>query len=67
MCSGRHVAAVRSACRSPKLGGREARYRTDGSIVAERPIVVGCVSQGETCEDTLVHIRDAIRGMVEVR
>ena len=32
----------------------------DGWIVAECPVLVGCVSQGRTREEALVNIREAI-------
>jgi len=38
-----------------------------GMIVAECPAIPGCVSQGNTEEEALVNIRDAIVGCLEVR
>jgi len=37
----------------------------DGFWVAEVPSLPGCVSQGETREEALLNIRDAIAGYVE--
>lgn len=37
----------------------------DGFWVAEVPSLPGCVSQGETREDALRNVRDAIQGYVE--
>ncbi len=39
----------------------------DGFIVAECPVLPGCVSQGKTREDALADIREAIQGVIEVR
>lgn len=38
-----------------------------GMIVAECPSIPGCVSQGETEEEALANIRDAIAGCLETR
>jgi predicted RNase H-like HicB family nuclease len=38
-----------------------------GMIVAECPAIPGCVSQGETEEEALANIREAIVGCLEVR
>lgn len=38
----------------------------DGYIVAECPALPGCASQGRTREETLVNIREAIAGWLEV-
>jgi predicted RNase H-like HicB family nuclease len=37
----------------------------DGSWVAEVPSLPGCISQGDTREQALTNIRDAIRGYIE--
>ena len=37
----------------------------DGVYVAECPILPGCISQGNTREDALVNIRDAIKGYLK--
>jgi predicted RNase H-like HicB family nuclease len=37
----------------------------DGGWVAEVPSLPGCVSQGETKEETLAHIREAISTWLE--
>ena len=39
----------------------------DGVFVAECPSIPGCVSQGETREQVVVNVRDAIRQCLEVR
>jgi predicted RNase H-like HicB family nuclease len=39
----------------------------DGYIVAECPALPGCVSQGETEEEALRNIREAIEGILEAR
>ncbi len=38
-----------------------------GMIVAECPAIPGCVSQGQTEEEALANIREAILGCLEVR
>ncbi len=37
----------------------------DGWIVAECPVLVGCVSQGRTREDALANIREAIESCID--
>ncbi len=37
----------------------------DGGFVAECPAIPGCVSEGDTVEDALVNIKDAIEGCLE--
>lgn len=37
----------------------------DGFWVAEVPSLPGCISQGETREQALANIRDAIQGYIE--
>jgi predicted RNase H-like HicB family nuclease len=39
----------------------------DGYIVAECPSLPGCVSQGNTREEALKNIQEAIEGIIEVR
>ena len=39
----------------------------DGVWVAECPSIPGCVSQGQTKEDAVVNMRQAIRACLEVR
>ncbi len=39
----------------------------DGIWVAECPSIPGCVSQGETKDEALVNVGDAIRACLEVR
>lgn len=39
----------------------------DGIFVAECPSIPGCVSQGETREQAIMNVRDAIRQCLEVR
>ena len=39
----------------------------DGYVVAECPIIPGCVSQGRTESEALANIREAIEGCLEVR
>ena len=39
----------------------------DGMFVADCPSIPGCVSQGETEEEALTNVQDAIRGCLEVR
>lgn len=38
-----------------------------GMIVAECPAIPGCVSQGETEEEAIANIREAITGCLEAR
>ena len=37
----------------------------DGGFVAEVPSLPGCISQGETREETLANIREAIQAYIE--
>ena len=39
----------------------------DGVFVAECPSIPGCVSQGETREQAIANVQDAIRECLEVR
>ena len=39
----------------------------DGVWIVERPSIPGCVSQGETKEEALANVKDAIRLCLEVR
>jgi predicted RNase H-like HicB family nuclease len=39
----------------------------DGVWVAECPAIPGCISQGETREEALANVADAIAGCLEVR
>lgn len=39
----------------------------DGVWIAECPVIPGCVSQGETREEAIDNIRDAISACLEVR
>jgi predicted RNase H-like HicB family nuclease len=39
----------------------------DGYIVAECPVLPGCVSQGKTRQEALQNIQEAIEGIIEVR
>jgi len=38
----------------------------EGGYIATCPELPGCVSEGETWEETLENIKDAIRGYLEV-
>jgi predicted RNase H-like HicB family nuclease len=38
----------------------------DGGFVAECPAIPGCVSEGETIEEAMANIRDAIEGCIAV-
>jgi predicted RNase H-like HicB family nuclease len=38
----------------------------EGGFWAEVPALLGCVSEGETLEDTLANIREAAEGWLEV-
>ena len=38
-----------------------------GMIVAECPLIPGCISQGDTEEEALSNIQEAIRGCLESR
>jgi len=38
----------------------------EGSFWAEIPALPGCVSQGETFDETLIHVREAAEGWLEV-
>ena len=37
----------------------------DGGYVAECPAIPGCISEGDTVEETLVNIKEAIEGCLE--
>jgi predicted RNase H-like HicB family nuclease len=37
----------------------------DGGYVAECPAIPGCVSEGDTVEETLANIKEAIEGCLE--
>lgn len=37
----------------------------DGMFVAECPALPGCISQGKTRKETLVNIKDAVKGYLE--
>ncbi len=39
----------------------------DGWVVAEVPALPGCITQGNTREEALVNIKDAIEGWLHVR
>ena len=39
----------------------------DGWYIAECPALPGCISQGETIDQALENIKDAIQGCLEVR
>jgi predicted RNase H-like HicB family nuclease len=39
----------------------------DGAYVVECPAIPGCISQGDTEEEALENIKDAIRQCLEVR
>ena len=39
----------------------------DGVFVAECPAIPGCISQGDTEDQAMANIRDAIRECLEVR
>lgn len=43
------------------------RDEEDGGYVAECPAIPGCVSEGDTVEEALANIREAIEGCLEVR
>jgi len=38
----------------------------DGGFVAECPAIPGCVSEGDTVEQAMANIRDAIEGCIAV-
>jgi predicted RNase H-like HicB family nuclease len=38
----------------------------DGGFIAECPCIPGCVSEGDTIEEAMVNIRDAIEGCLAV-
>jgi predicted RNase H-like HicB family nuclease len=38
----------------------------DGGFIAECPSIPGCVSEGDTVEEAMVNIRDAIEGCLAV-
>ena len=38
-----------------------------GWYIIECPVIPGCVSQGETLEEAMDNIRDAIQGCLDVR
>jgi predicted RNase H-like HicB family nuclease len=40
--------------------------KEDGGYVVECPALPGCVSQGDTVEEALENIKDAIQGWLEV-
>ena len=37
----------------------------DGGYVAECPTIPGCISEGDTVEEALVNIKEAIEGCLE--
>lgn len=37
----------------------------DGGYVAECPMIPGCISEGDTVEEALANIKDAIEGCLE--
>jgi predicted RNase H-like HicB family nuclease len=39
----------------------------DGWIVAEVPALPGCITQGNTREEALLNVKDAIEGWLQVR
>jgi predicted RNase H-like HicB family nuclease len=39
--------------------------RTAGGYVAECPTIPGCISEGDTVEDALANIKEAIEGCLE--
>ena len=39
----------------------------DGGFVAECPAIPGCVSEGDTLEEALENVREAIEACLEVR
>ncbi len=39
----------------------------DGYVVAECPVIPGCISQGKTCDEALRNIREAIELCLENR
>jgi len=39
----------------------------DGFIVAECPVIPGCISQGKTEQEALLNIQEAIKLCLEVR
>lgn len=54
-------------------GGGRMRYpvivvadQEDGGYVAECPAIPGCVSDGDTIEEAMANIRDAIQGCLTV-
>lgn len=58
-------------CDLHSAGHTHMRYRValeqdeDGIYVAECPALPGCVSQGNTCEEALTNIKDAMAGYLE--
>ena len=38
----------------------------DGGFIAECPAIPGCVSEGDTVEEAIINIRDAIEGCLAV-
>lgn len=38
----------------------------DGGFVAECPAIPGCISEGDTVEEAIINIRDAIEGCLAV-
>nr|NNM89845.1 type II toxin-antitoxin system HicB family antitoxin [Bacilli bacterium] len=43
------------------------RENETGGYVVECPIIPGCVTEGDTVEEALANIREAIEGLVETR
>jgi predicted RNase H-like HicB family nuclease len=39
----------------------------DGAWIVECPSIPGCVSQGDTKEEAIINIKEAIEGCLEVR
>lgn len=70
------IAYVNTDSRNPYIEGGEssmAKYQVvvkpeeDGGFVVECPSIPGCMSQGETIEEALENIKEAIQGCLEAR
>ena len=57
----------RSAQNRVGLSGKADKQGEDGYIVAEVPIIPGCLSQGITVEEALANIREATELSLENR
>ncbi len=60
----RHVALLRAESGGPTVRQVLLYRGEDGYWVAECPSLPGCLSQGQTKEEVLINIREAIEGYI---